>query len=257
MLVVIDIGNTNISIGLYKEDSLVANYRLTTKLKRTSDEYGFMMINFLHNEHIHVQDIEDVIIASVVPKIMYSFSNSIRKYLKKEPIIVGPGLKSGISIRIDNPKELGADRLVDAVAAHYVYGGDLIVIDFGTATTFDYISSQGEYLGGATSAGIEITSQALSTSAAKLPEVAIKDPQKILATNTIDSMQAGIFYGYLGQTEYIIKKLKAEIGRKSITVIATGGLGRTISQGTNSIDIYDGDLSFKGLKIIYEKNKKN
>lgn len=256
MLLVIDIGNTNITIGIYDRDRLIASYRLTTWSKRTSDEYGFMIINFLHDSGVHAEDINDVIIASVVPKIMHSFNNSIRKYIHKEPITVGPGIKTGISIKIDNPRELGADRIVDAVGAYYTYGGDLLVIDFGTATTFEHVNAKGEYLGGCISPGIEISVQALATNAAKLPEIEIKPTSTILATNTITGMQSGIFYGYLGHTEYIIKKFKEETG-KNLKVIATGGLGRIIAENTDAIDVYDPDLTFKGLKLIYERQKRN
>ncbi|MFV0382308.1 MAG: type III pantothenate kinase [Breznakia sp.] len=255
MLVTIDIGNTNITLALFKQDKLIATYRLTTKLQRTSDEYGFVLVNFLQSENLYIEEIDDVIVASVVPKIMHSFNNALRKYLKKEPITIGPGIKTGISIKIDNPRSLGADRIVDAAGAHYLYGDELIVIDFGTATTFDVVNAKGEFVGGVTSPGLEISAQALSKETAKLPEVAIQVPNKAIATNTIDSMQAGIFYGYLGHTEYIIQKLKAEIA-KPTKVIATGGLGRIIAENTSLIDVYDPDLAFKGLHIIYQKNKK-
>lgn len=254
MIVAVDVGNTNISIGIFRGDHVVANYRLTAVAKRTSDEYGFLLISFLSNAKIHVNDVEDVIVSSVVPEIMHSFNNSIRKYLKKEPIIVGPGIKTGISIRIDNPRELGSDRIVDAVGAYNVYGGNVLVVDFGTATTFDYINENGEFLGGATSPGIEISSQALSSRTSKLPDIQIKPVSKILATNTIDSMQAGVFFGYLGHTEYIIKKLKQDVA-PNMKVVATGGLGRIIHEHTSEIDVYDPDLTFKGLKIIYDKLK--
>lgn len=255
MLLVIDIGNTNITIGIYDQDTLIANYRLTTWFKRTSDEYGFMIINFLHDSNVSANDIEDVIVASVVPKIMHSFTNSIRKYIHKEPIIVGPGIKTGISIKIDNPREVGADRIVDAVGAYYTYGGDLLVIDFGTATTFEYINKDGVYCGGSIVPGIEISAQALSSNTAKLPEIEIKPTPSVLASNTIAGMQSGIFYGYLGLTEFMIDKFKQEI-HSDLKIIATGGLGRIIAENTTKIDIYDPDLTFKGLKIIYEKQKR-
>ena len=255
MLLVMDVGNTNITIGLYNKDKLLGTYRLTTWFKRTSDEYGFMITHFLNASNVPASEIEDVIVASVVPKIMHSFTNSIRKYLHKEPIIVGPGIKTGISIKMDNPREVGADRIVDAVGAHYEYGGDILVIDFGTATTFEYINAKGEYHGGCIVPGIEISAQALSSNTAKLPEIEIKPTDKILSSNTISGMQAGIFYGYIGQCEYIIKKFKEELN-KDLKVIATGGLGRIISEHTDMIDVYDPDLTFKGLRIIYEKQEK-
>jgi len=255
MLLVADIGNTNITLGLYNRDKLMNTYRMTTWFKRTSDEYGFMITHFLNTCHVLASDVEDVIVSSVVPKIMHSFTNSIRRYLHKEPIIVGPGIKTGISIKMDNPREVGADRIVDAVAAHYTYGGDILVIDFGTATTYEYVNAQGEYHGGCITPGIEISAQALSSNTAKLPEIEIKPATRILSSNTISGMQAGIFYGYIGQCEYIIKKFKEEIG-KDLKVIATGGLGRIISENTDLIDIYDPDLVFKGLHLIYERMEK-
>lgn len=255
MLVVIDIGNTNITIGVYNQNELIGTYRLTTWFKRTSDEYGFMLLSFLNASSIQVEQVKDIIISSVVPKINYSFTNSIKKYFHKEPIFIGPGVKTGIDIRIDNPSALGADRLVDAAGAYYTCGGPCIVIDFGTATTYDVVSEKGEFLGGATAPGIGIATEALSSQAAKLPEIEINKPEKIIAKNTVKSMQAGVVFGYIGQTEYIIKKIKAEYGR-DMKVISTGGLGRMIANETDEIDIYDADLTFKGLKIIYEKSKK-
>lgn len=255
MLLVIDIGNTNITMGLYDENILKGTYRLTTKFQRTSDEYGFMLLSFLNAANYKEEDIQDIIISSVVPKINYSFTSCIKKYLHKEPIMVGPGIRTGISIRIDNPSSLGADRLVDAAGAYYTYGGPCIIIDFGTATTYDVVTEKGEFIGGATAPGIGICANALSSQAAKLPEIEITKPDKIIAKNTVKSMQAGIVYGYIGQTEYIIKKIKEEYG-KNMKVISTGGLGRIIANETDSIDIHDADLTFKGLKIIYEKTKK-
>ena len=255
MLLVADVGNTNITFGLYENDELIGTYRLTTWFKRTSDEYGFMIINFLHAQDVKASAIEDVIISSVVPKIMYSFTNSIRKYLHLEPIIVGPGTKTGIVIKYDNPKEVGADRITVAVAAHKCYGGDCLIIDFGTATTYEYVDAKGTYYGGCICPGIQICANALSSNAAKLPEIEIKPTSTVLPSNTIEAMQSGVFYGYLGTVEYLIKKYKEET-KKDLKVIATGGLAKLICKHTDAIDIYDEDLIFKGLKIIYEKNKK-
>jgi type III pantothenate kinase len=187
---------------------------------------------------------------------MYSFNNSIRKYIKKEPIIVGPGIRTGISIMTDFPKEVGADKIVDAAAVYHLHGGNAIVIDFGTATTFDYINEKGEFLYNVIMPGLEISAQALWQQAAKLPEIEISKPASILGRNTDSSMRAGVVFGYIGSTEYIIKKMKEEIGRDDIKVYATGGLGRVIYNETALIDHYDPDLAFKGMKIIYDKNKK-
>lgn len=255
MLVVVDIGNTNITMGLYKDDSLIGNYRLTTKLQRTSDEYGFMILSFLQAYQVTVEDIKDVIIASVVPKIMYSFTNSIRKYFQKEPIIVGPGIKTGIKVKYDNPKSLGTDRIVDAVGAYYTHHCACLVVDFGTATTFDVISSKGEFLGGAIAPGLGISVEMLSNKAAQLPEVAIKKPQSIIGKNTVDGMQSGVFYGYIGLTEKLIQNIKDQYP-EPLKVISTGGMGRMIYKETDLIDAYDKDLTFKGLKIIYDMQNK-
>ncbi len=256
MLMVVDIGNTNITMGFYKENKLIDKYRLTTKMPRTSDEYGVMIASYMNAFGYTMDDIEDVIIASVVPKINYSFSSSIIKYAHVTPTFVGPGIKTGISIKIEHPSSLGADRLVDAAGAYYTYGGPCIVVDFGTATTYDFISDKAEFLGGATTAGIGITASALSSMAAQLPEIEIVTPKKIIAKNTVSSMQAGLVYGYIGQCEYILKKIKEEAGVDNIKVISTGGLGKMIARHTKEIDVYDPELTLKGLKIIYDKNKK-
>lgn len=259
MLVVIDVGNTNITIGIYHGDKLIGNYRLTTKMKRTSDEYGFMMMNFLNASKVQPEDIKDVIVSSVVPKIMHSFQNGIRKYMHKEPIIIGPGIRTGISVKAENPKAVGADRIVDAAGAYYEYGGPCLVVDYGTATTFDYVDANGNFEYGVITLGIETGAQAMWTQAAKLPEIEIKKPASILAKTTTTSMQAGLVYGYIGQSEYIIKEFKKALG-VDMKVIATGGLGKIIYKNTDEIDIYDRNLTFKGLKYIYEKytsEKKN
>ena len=256
MLVAIDIGNTNITLALFKQDQIVGTYRLTTKMQRTSDEYGFMIISFLNASNIEVNEIEDVIISSVVPKIMHSFTSAIIKYIKKTPIVIGTGIKTGIAIKTDNPSSVGTDRVVDVAGVYYNYGGPALVVDFGTATTFDYINEKGEFLYGITAPGLEICAQALSSQAAQLPEIQITKPDSILAKNTVTSMQAGVVYGYIGLTEHIINQVKKEINTP-MKVIATGGLGRIISKETDLIDVYDPDLTFKGLKAIYLKYKAN
>ncbi|PKM51299.1 MAG: pantothenate kinase [Firmicutes bacterium HGW-Firmicutes-7] len=255
MLLVVDIGNTNITLGVYEKDNLLGSFRMTTKTPRTSDEYGLFIISWLKNRGIETEMIKDTIISSVVPTIMYSFNNGIKKYMKKEPIIVGPGIKTGISVNTEAPKDVGADRIVDLAGAFYTYGGPTLVIDFGTATTYDVVTDKATFEVGVTSPGIKISANALWQKAAKLPEVEIKKPDSILARNTITSMQAGLVYGYIGQVEYIVKKIKEELAME-MKVIATGGLARIIVDETDAIDIYDPDLTFKGLKIIYEKNLK-
>ena len=257
MLLTVDIGNTNITMALIDKDQNIAGtFRLTTKAQRTSDEYGLTMMEFFRLSKVPVSAIEDVIISSVVPKVMHSFNNSVRKYVHKEPIIVGPGIRTGISIKTDFPKEVGADKIVDAAAVYHLYGGNAIVVDFGTATTFDYINEKGEFLYNVIMPGLEISAQALWQQAAKLPEIEIVKPPSILSKNTESSMRAGVVYGYIGGTEYIISKMKEEIGRDDIKVYATGGLGRVIYNETPLIDVYDPDLAYKGMQIIYDKNKR-
>ena len=257
MLLTVDIGNTNITMALIHDDNRIAGtFRVTTKAQRTSDEYGMTLMEFCRMTKVNVEDIKDVIISSVVPKVMHSFNNSIRKYIKKEPIIVGPGIKTGISIKTDFPKEVGADKIVDAAAVYHLYGGNAIVVDFGTATTFDYINEKGEFLYNVIMPGLEISAQALWQQAAKLPEIEIAKPASVLGKNTDSSMRAGVVYGYIGGTEYIIQRMKEEIGRDDIKVYATGGLGRVIFNETDMIDVYDPDLAYKGMQIIYDKNKK-
>lgn len=252
MLVTIDVGNTNITIGVFEGADIVGSFRLTTKMQRTSDEFGVSLLSLFRAKNIDPTLVEGVLISSVVPKVMHSLNNSIRKFFNLEPMIVGPGVKTGISVKLENPKQVGADRIVNVVAAYHLYGGPALVIDFGTGTTYDYVNEKGEFEFGLIAPGIEISGQALWTQAAKVPEIEIKKPPTIQCKNTITSMQGGLVYGYIGQTEYIIKKVKASVGIP-VKVIATGGLGRIIYQETDMIDVYDVDLPFKGMKIIYDK----
>lgn len=255
MLLVVDIGNTNITLGVFEQENLIGNFRMTTKLPRTSDEYGLLMSNLLVNRGIPLNSIEDIIISSVVPNIMHSFTNALIKYFDIRPIIVGPGTKTGIRLVTGNPHEIGADRIVDAVGAYELYGGPVIVIDFGTATTYDLITEEGAFAAGVTSPGIRICAKALWEDAAKLPEIEIRKPSSILAKDTITSMQAGLVYGYIGQTEYIIDKMKEESGLANIKTVATGGLGQIIAEETNKIDVYDRELTLQGLRLIYNRCK--
>jgi len=253
VITVIDVGNTNITIGVMQEDEVVASFRLTTSQRRTSDEFVAVFYGLFQTNGINQKLVEGVVISSVVPKIMHSLRNSIYKFFDLEPIIIGAGIKTGIQVKTENPKSVGADRIVDLVAGHYLYGGPLIVVDFGTATTYDYLDANGVFEFGLTSPGIETAATALWSKAAQLPEIEIKKPPSIKCKNTITSMQGGLVFGYIGQTEYIIRKIKEEVG--AARVIATGGLGRIIFNETDMIDDYDPNLSFKGMKIIYDKNR--
>lgn len=256
MLLVIDVGNTNINFGVYNKEELIASFRMMSKMPRTSDEYGVMIKGMLDSNNVSAEDIDGAIIVTVVPNVMHALTGSVVKYFKTNPMIVGPGVKSGIKIVTENPREIGPDRIVDAVAAYEKYGGPVLVLDFGTATTYDYITEDGCFAAGITAPGIRTAAKALWEDTAKLPEIEIKKPKSILAQETISSMQAGLVYGQIGQTEYIIKKVKEETGISEMKVVATGGLGRIISAETDMIDVYDPDLTLDGLRIIYEKNKK-
>lgn len=253
MVLVVDVGNTSINFGIYKDEELIGSWGMVTKSDKTSDEYGIFISSALNSQNIDHKEINSGIISSVVPNLMYSMQNAMRRYFNIQPLIVGPGVKTGITISTENPKEVGANRIVNLVAAHVIYKGPLIVINFGTATTYDVLSEKGEFKYGITSPGIQICADALWNRTAQLPRIEIKKPDSILAKNTVTSMQAGLVYGYIGQVEYIVKKLMEELDQ-NMKVIATGGLGRLISESTEVIDIYDPLLLFKGLKAIHDKN---
>ena len=257
MLLAIDIGNTDFTIGIFQEKKLCDTFRMRTKINRTSDEYGVFILNTLQYKGYEAKDVEDVIISSVVPAVMHSFNSAIIKYFNLVPIVVEAGIKTGIKVVTENPRQIGADRIVDAAGACGIYGGPVIVIDFGTATTYDLIDKDGAFLAGITAPGIRISAKALWEDAAKLPEIEIKKPESILAKETISSMQAGLVYGQIGQTEYIIRKIKEEANMdEPIKVVATGGLGSIIAPETDAIDVYDPNLTLSGMRLIYEKQNR-
>lgn len=253
MLLVMDVGNTNITLGVFDEKELVATFRMTTKIPRTSDEYGIIVRDLLQHNKIQASDIQAVVISSVVPNVMHSLTSAIIKYFEITPIIVAPGIKTGIRIATENPRQLGADRIADAVGAYGLYGGPVIVIDYGTATTYDLVDGTGAFVAGVTAPGIRTSAKALWEEAAKLPEIEICKPKSILAQETISSMQAGLVFGQIGQSEYIIKHMKKESAYKDVKVVATGGLGKLIASETKYIDIYDPNLTLHGMRLIYEK----
>lgn len=256
MLLTIDVGNTNITFGVFDEDrTLITTFRMMTTINRTSDEYGMSIRELLKSNEIDYGGIDGAIIASVVPNVMHSLTGALIRYFDCDPVIVGPGIKTGIKLGSENPREIGADRIVDVVAAYEKYGGPVLVIDFGTATTYDLVSADGDFSVGITAPGIKISAKALWEDTAKLPEIEIKKPASILARETISSMQAGLVYGQIGQTEYIINQVKKETGIKNLKVVATGGLGNIICGETETIDVYDRQLTLEGLRIIYEKNQ--
>ncbi|WEV70114.1 type III pantothenate kinase [Bifidobacterium sp. ESL0775] len=255
MLLAIDIGNTNIEIGVVDDASsaITDTWRITTKTFRTSDEYGLLLLQFLDTGGYSPEDVQDVIIASVVPQIMHSFRSSIIKFLDIDPMVVGPGVKSGLSIRMDDPKSLGADCLADCVGAYGVYGGPVLVADFGTATTFNYIDGNKAITAGLISPGLQTSISSLVSGTAQLPEVEITRPDSILAKGTKTAMQAGLYYNFLGGIERTIEQFHREINEQ-FKVVATGGLGSVFKDDTDAIDVYDPDLIFKGMSIIYQLN---
>ena len=258
MTFVLDVGNTNIVLGIYRDKELINEWRLSTNDQRSADEYGIQVMHLFEHSGISIEEIEGVIISSVVPNIMYSLENMIKKYLRRDPIVVGPGIKTGINIKYDNPKEVGADRIVNAVAAHEIYKRSLIIIDFGTATTFCAVRKNGDYLGGAITPGIKISANALTARAAKLPRIELIKPNNVISKNTTSAMQSGIIYGYIGQVEYIVDLMKTELiklGEEEPFVVATGGLATLISQETKNVDEVNRFLTLEGLRIIYEKNR--
>lgn len=254
MLLVVDVGNTHITLGVYDGEEIKATFRATAKQPRTSDEYGIQLCDLLEHRDFDIKDITDVIISSVVPDVMHSLTSAIIKYFHVRPL-VPTTLDMGLKINTEHPKEIGPDRIVDAVAAYEKYGGPVIVIDFGTATTYDIVTEDGVFEGGVISPGIRTSARALWGGAAMLPEIEIRKPKSIIAKETVSSMQGGLVFGYIGQTEYIVKKMKAS-GYENAKVVATGGLGNIIVPETDVIDIYDPLLTLDGLRMIYEKCKK-
>lgn len=256
MLLVIDVGNTNITLGVFNGEELSGTFRMTTKLPRTSDEYGITLRELVERQGILSTDINAAIVASVVPDIMHSLGSALIKYFGVRPMVVSAGIRTGIRILTENPKQIGADRIVDAVAAYTLYGGPVIVIDFGTATTYDIVGPEATFEGAVIAPGIRTSAQAMWGQAAMLPAVELKKPDSILAKETVSSMQAGVVFGQIGQVEYIVDRIRKESGYTDAKVVASGGLGNIIARETETIDIYDPQLTLKGLRIIYEKNKR-
>lgn len=257
MLLVIDVGNTNIKLGVYDKDKLVQSWRMSVKVVRTADEIGIMFASLFGTKGIGLSDFDGIIMSSVQPALNYTIEHACEYYLGKKPLVIGVGVKTGLNIRYNNPQEVGADRIVNSVGAYKLYGGPCIVVDFGTATTFNVISAKGEFLGGCIAPGIISGLESLVNNTAKLPRVEIVKPESAIAKSTVTGLQAGMVYGYTGLVKYIVQKLKEESGCKDIKVIATGGLSEIIinEDGQKIIDIVDRSLTLKGLKLIYDMNK--
>lgn len=255
MLLAIDIGNTNIVIGVFSGERLRTHWRLVTAAAKTEDEYGIVIHNLYRASNLDPAETDGVIISCVVPPMINTMERLCSTYFHLTPLIVGPGLKTGMPIRYDNPKEVGADRIVNAIAAYEKHKQSLIVVDFGTATTFDYISSQGEYMGGAIAPGIGVSSEALFKAASKLPRIELIKPDSIIGKNTVASIQAGIVFGYISLVDGIVEKMKNQV-KSNPLVVATGGLAEFIAEESRFIDKVDSLLTLKGLQILYEKNLK-
>lgn len=253
MILTMDIGNTNTVLGLYENDDLKTHWRISTDRSKTPDEYGMLLKSLFESAGIDDDSVKSVIISSVVPPILRILKKTAYRYFGVKPLVVGPGVKTGMNIKTDNPKEVGADRIVNAVAAGHLYEGPLIIVDFGTATTFCAISKKGEYLGGSIAPGIGISAEALFSQSAKLPRIELIEPGQAIGKNTIDGMKSGVVYGFVGQVEYLVRKFKAELSEDAI-VIATGGLVSLIAAETDSIDYVEPFLTLKGLKYIADIN---
>jgi type III pantothenate kinase len=253
MLLAIDIGNTTVALGVFEGEKLKATWRLSTDVHKLADEYAALLLNLLTLDGLSFSDIDEAIISSSVPPIVTTFEELCQHYCKITPLVVGAGIKTGVRISLDNPREVGADRVVNAAAAHRLYGGPLIVIDLGTATTLDAVSADGDYLGGAIAPGIGISADALFERAAKLPRVELTHPKKAIGRNTVAAMQSGIIFGYVGLIEGIVVRMRKELGGK-VRVIATGGLAGIIAKETDVIEVLDPDLTLVGLRLIHELN---
>lgn len=253
MLLVIDVGNTNIVFGVFKGEELLDHWRVTTNRLRTNDEYGVLIRNLFYLNGVNSEEIDAIIISSVVPPVMPTLERMCQRYFGLVPLVIGPGVKTGMDIKYDNPREVGADRIVNAVAAYEKYGGPVIIIDFGTATTFCAVDKKGNYLGGSISPGIGISTEALVQRTAKLPRIELRRTEHVICRNTVESMQAGVYYGFVGQVDGLVARMRKELGGKA-KVVATGGLAVVIAPETKNIDVVEPMLTLEGLRIIYERN---
>ncbi len=254
MLLAIDIGNTETTLGVFEGEELQATWHMATVIHRMADEYASLLLSLLHHQGLDKSDIKEVALCSVVPPLIATFEELFQRYFHLSPLVVGAGVKTGVSIRTDNPREVGADRIVNAAAAHHLYGGPVIITDLGTATTFDTVSKEGDYLGGAIAPGITMAAEALSMQTAMLPRVELAPPKHAIGTSTIAAMQSGIVFGYVGLIEGIVARIRQELGGKA-KVVATGGYADLIAKETRVIDVVNLDLTLIGLRLIYLMNK--
>ncbi len=254
MLLAIDLGNTNIKYGVFDGENLVSSFRVSSRISRTADEYGSVLVGLLADRGIKKSDISGIIFSSVIPALNYTICHMCEFFFGISPLVIGPGLKTGLNIKVDNPKEVGADIIVNSVSAFKKYGGPIVVIDFGTATTFDVISEKGELLGVVIAPGIKTSLEGLATKTAQLPMVELESPKSVIGKNTKHCMQSGLIFGFAGLVENIINKIKKELGLKELSVVATGGLGEIIAKEVKCISVVDRTLTLDGLRIIYQLN---
>jgi len=254
MLLAIDIGNTNITFGVFEDEELRTTWRMSSSVNQMADEYAAVLLNLMGHEGLNASDINEIALCSVVPPLTTTFVELSQRYFNSVPLVVGAGIKTKVRIRMDNPREVGADRIADAVAAHHLYSGPLIIIDLGTATTFGIVSKEGDYIGGIIATGITTAAEALFTRTAQLPRVELTSPKHVIGSNTVTAMQSGIIYGYASLVEGMLERIEKELGEKA-TVIATGGYAQLIANETAVIDEVNPDLTLIGLRLIYQMNK--
>lgn len=253
MLLVFDIGNSNIVLGTYEGKKLAHHWRISTDRQKTGDEYGMLINDLFRFQGIRMSDVDAIIISSVVPPLVVPLVKMCERYFCHRPLVVGPGMKTGIKLKYENPREIGSDRIVNTVGAFEQYGGPLIVVDIGTATTFDVVDKNGDYLGGVIAPGIGISTEALFSRTAQLPRVAFVTPKTVVGRNTVSGMQSGIIYGFVGQIDEICRRIKAEMNQK-MKVVATGGLAQMIANESGQIEVVDTFLTLTGLRVLYERN---
>ncbi len=254
MLLAIDIGNTNVVFGVFEGEQLRATWRMATDVHQMADEYGILLLNLIEHKGMDVSAIKEVALCSVVPPLTTTFLDLSQRYFHTTPLVVGAGVRTGVRIRTDNPREVGADRIADAVAAHHLYGGPVIIVDLGTTTVFGIVSREGDYIGGVIATGIATAAEALFTRTAQLPRVELVPPKRVIGTNTVAAMQSGIIYGYASLVEGMLARIQKELGEKAL-VVATGGYAELIARETKVIDKVNPDLTLIGLRLIYQRNK--
>ncbi len=257
MLLTLDIGNTNIKAGLFEGEELKQYWRLSTRRNYTSDEMGVFFINLLGHAGLTPGDVDGILISSVVPTVNFTVEHMCRDYFRRDPVLVQPGIRTGIDLKYENPRELGSDRICNAVAAYYIYGGPCVFIDFGTATALGAMDAKAAFLGGSILPGVKLASEALVSGTAKLPHFELTMPEKAIGRTTVTNLQSGIIFGYVGQVDYLVRQFRREMDAPDCRVVATGGMARLIASRSETITDIDGLLTLKGMRLIWERNRKD